>query len=113
MALLESILQPSVAVGFAAGLVGVRYLASATGTILRPVAKGVVKSALMVSDGVSSIIAESQPNGQARVGHDKRGGVRIRVGSASTESAHQERQRPRRRSESRTRRSTGRKARSA
>jgi hypothetical protein len=101
MAILEAMLQPSVAVGFAAGLVGLRYAASATGTILRPIAKSVVKGALVVKDGVGDLLAESRPVGTRRAAareHDWSAGVPISVAQAP--------QPPRRRRASRARASS-------
>jgi hypothetical protein len=85
MAILEAMLQPSVAVGFAAGLFGLRHT---IGTILRPLAKSVVKGALVVGDGVTALLDEAQ-----RAGTDANRPVAIRLAAATPTSRKRSRSR--------------------
>jgi hypothetical protein len=51
-----ALLEAPVAIGFAAGLVGTRYVTSAAGSVLRPMAKLVVRGALGASAQVRDLM---------------------------------------------------------
>src|SRR5262245_37233145 len=61
MALLET--AGGLAVGYAAGRTAMDALSAAAGEVIRPLAKTVVRGVLVVSDGVSSLVAEATPHG--------------------------------------------------
>lgn len=65
MALLESV-AASYGLGAVVGYAGTRVIAPAAGIVLRPVAKTLIKGALVVGDGVGSIFNGSPPKPRGR-----------------------------------------------
>ena len=81
MSLLEAAVQgPAGVLGIAVGWVGARYVGPVVGKVLRPVAKTVIKGALVVNDEVDSLV---HPQARART-RRRQAGVAIAVAAKST-----------------------------
>jgi hypothetical protein len=82
MSLLEAAVEgPGAVLGIAVGWVGVRYVGPAVGGVLRPIAKTLIKGALVVNDGVGKI-ANPRPHARGRASGQDRD-VTIAVGTKS------------------------------
>lgn len=97
MSLLEAAVQgPGGVLGIAVGWVGTRYVAPAVGMVLRPIAKTVIRGALVVNDEVEKIVHPPR-RARQRAGKEDHGvtiAVAAKSARASTPRARRSRVRP-------------------